>query len=321
MADLQNINIRVLMILLLVSAVLAYGLYQVASEFISMPSSAARKAVLSMKKTKTSFTETLTIPAANFLSKKIHLNAERRSTLEKKLYSADIQYSPEFFIANSIAEGVLVALFSVPVYFLAPLMGFIFKAMGINETALAFLNVILPITSMFCIIMGIMVYVKRIQELDQIIKKKGEKIDGDLVLFASTIKQQLAYSRDVMSILQSYRKICSPEFTHELDKTIADMKTGNYETALRHLESRVPSVGLSEIIRGLLAVMRGDDQRGYFEMLTHDLTVKSKEDLKRAALKRPDKLKPVTVLLLCAFMAMYLYVIILQIAEQMSPLF
>ncbi|MGN1108918.1 MAG: hypothetical protein ACI4RK_06000 [Oscillospiraceae bacterium] len=321
MADLQNINIRVLMILLLVSAVLAYGLYQVASEFISMPSSAARKAVLSMKKTKTSFTETLTIPAANFLSKKIHLNAERRSTLEKKLYSADIQYSPEFFIAKSIAEGVLVALFSVPVYFLAPLMGFIFKAMGINETALAFLNVILPITSMFCIIMGIMVYVKRIQELDQIIKKKGEKIDGDLVLFASTIKQQLAYSRDVMSILQSYRKICSPEFTHELDKTIADMKTGNYETALRHLESRVPSVGLSEIIRGLLAVMRGDDQRGYFEMLTHDLTVKSKEDLKRAALKRPDKLKPVTVLLLCAFMAMYLYVIILQIAEQMSTLF
>lgn len=321
MADLQNINIRVLMILLLVSAVLAYGLYQVASEFISMPSSAARKAVLSMKKTKTSFTETLTIPAANFLSKKIHLNAERRSTLEKKLYSADNQYSPEFFIAKSIAEGVLVALFSVPVYFLAPLMGFIFKAMGINETALAFLNVILPITSMFCIIMGIMVYVKRIQELDQIIKKKGEKIDGDLVLFASTIKQQLAYSRDVMSILQSYRKICSPEFTHELDKTIADMKTGNYETALRHLESRVPSVGLSEIIRGLLAVMRGDDQRGYFEMLTHDLTVKSKEDLKRAALKRPDKLKPVTVLLLCSFMAMYLYVIILQIAEQMSTLF
>ena len=321
MADLQNINIRVLMILLLVSAVLVYGLYQVASEFISMPSSAARKAVLSMKKTKTSFTETLTIPAANFLSKKIHLNAERRSTLEKKLYSADIQYSPEFFIAKSIAEGVLVALFSVPVYFLEPLMGFIFKAMGINETALAFLNVILPITSMFCIIMGIMVYVKRIQELDQIIKKKGEKIDGDLVLFASTIKQQLAYSRDVMSILQSYRKICSPEFTHELDKTIADMKTGNYETALRHLESRVPSVGLSEIIRGLLAVMRGDDQRGYFEMLTHDLTVKSKEDLKRAALKRPDKLKPVTVLLLCAFMAMYLYVIILQIAEQMSTLF
>jgi len=321
MADLQNINIRVLFILFLVSAALAFGLYEVATEFISMPSSSACKAVLSMKKTKTSLSETLTIPAANYLSKKLRLNPERRSTLEKKLYSADIQYSPEFFVAKSIAEGVLIALFSIPVYFIAPLMGFIFRLLKIDETMLAVLNIIMPMVSVACIIMGIMVYVKRIQELDQIIQKKSEKIEGDLVLFSSTIKQQLAVSRDVMKILQSYRKICSPEFTHELDKTIADMKTGNYETALRHLESRVPSVDLSEIIRGLLSVMRGDDQRGYFEMLTHDLTVKSKEELKRAAMKRPDKLKPVTVLLVCAFMAMYLYVIILQIVEQMQGLF
>lgn len=321
MADLQNLNARVVLLLLVVSALLAYGLYQVATEFISIPSSAARKAILSMKKTRSSISETLTIPAANFLAGRIHLNAERHSTLEKKLYSADIQYTPEFFVAKSISEGVLVSLFSIPVYFIGPLMGFVFGLLGIDQTFLAVLNVIMPVVAMLCIVMGIMVYVKRIQELDEIIRKKSEKIDGDLVLFSSTIKQQLAVSRDVMKILQSYRKVCSPEFTHELDKTIADMKTGNYETALRHLESRVPSVGLSEIIRGLLSVMRGDDQRGYFEMLTHDLSVKSKEELKRAALKRPDRLKPVTVLLMVGFMAMYLYVIIFQIVEQMQTLF
>lgn len=321
MADLNNINIRVILILFLVSAVLSYGLYQVVTEFLPIPSKAARKAVLSMKKTRSSISETLTIPVANLLSKKIHLNSERRSTLEKKLYSADIQYSPEFFMAKSICEGVLVALFSVPLYLLLQLFGLLLKSIGVNGMALTVLNVITPIISVFCVILGIMVYVKRIQELDQIIQRKSEKIEGDLVLFSSTIKQQLAVSRDVMKILQSYRKICSPEFTHELDKTIADMKTGNYETALRHLETRVPSVGLSEIIRGLLAVMRGDDQRGYFEMLTHDLTVKSKEELKRVALKRPDKLKPATILLMCSFMAMYLYVIILQIVQQMSAIF
>ncbi len=321
MADLNNINTLVILILFLTSVLMAYGLYQVMAEFISMPSKAARKAVLSMKKTRYSISEALTIPAANYLSKKIHLNSERRSMLEKKLYSADIQYSPEFFTAKSICEGVLVSLFSVPIYLLLPLFGLIFKLLGFNEAMLAVLNIIIPIVSMFCVVLGIMVYVKRIQELDQIIHKKSEKIDGDLVLFASTIKQQLAVSRDVMKILQSYRKVCSIEFTHELDKTIADMKTGNYETALRHLESRVPSVGLSEIIRGLLAVMRGDDQRDYFEMLTHDLIVKSKEELKRIALKRPEKLKPATILLMCSFMAMYLYVIIYQIVEQMSSMF
>ena len=56
-------------------------------------------------------------------------------------------------------------------------------------------------------------------------------------------------------------------------------------------------------------------------MLAHDLTVKSKEELKRTAMKRPQKLKPVTVLMLLSFLAMYLYVIIVQIAEQMQTLF
>lgn len=321
MADLQNLNLKVVLLIFLVSALLAYGIYQVAMEFIDLPSSAARKAVLSMKRTRDSFSESLTIPAANFLSGRIRLNEERRSTLEKKLYSADIHYTPEFFVAKSISEGVLVSLFSIPIYFIGPLLGLLFGSSGIDQTFLAVINVLMPIISLLCIVMGIMVYVKRMQELDEMIRKKSEKIEGDLVLFASTIKQQLAVSRDVMSILLSYRKVCSPEFTHELDKTIADMKTGNYETALRHLESRVPSVGLSEIIRGLLSVMRGDDQRGYFEMLTHDLSVRSKEELKRAALKRPEKLKPVTILLMAAFIAMYLYVIIVQIVEQMQTIF
>lgn len=107
----------------------------------------------------------------------------------------------------------------------------------------------------------------------------------------------------------------------ELDITIADMKTGNYENALRNLEMRVPSIGLSEIIRGLLAVMRGDNQQSYFEMLEHDLTVKGKEELKRIAIKRPEKLKPVTAVLVLSFLAMYVYVLITVISEQLSQMF
>ena len=78
---------------------------------------------------------------------------------------------------------------------------------------------------------------------------------------------------------------------------------------------------LSEIIHGLLAVMRGDDQRGYFEMLAHDLAVEDKERLKRIALKRPEKLKPATMLLIVAFLMMYLYVIGYQIVVQMTTMF
>lgn len=42
---------------------------------------------------------------------------------------------------------------------------------------------------------------------------------------------------------------------------IADMKTGNYENALIHFETRIGSPMLSDVIRGLIGVLRGDDQR------------------------------------------------------------
>ncbi len=293
----QIYNILLVLLIFVSSVILAFGLYEVLMDYIDISSPKARKAVLAMKRSKTTMTESLTIPMAGFITKYIHLDAERKSTLQKKLYSAEIHYTPEFYTAKAIAESILIAAFGLPLYLLHPML------------------------TLVCVVLGVSVYFKNIQELDEIIKKKTEKIDGELVLFASTIKQQLVGSRDVMKILQSYRKICGAEFTHELDMTIADMKTGNYETALRNLESRIPSVGLSEIIRGLLAVMRGDDQRSYFEMLTHDLSVKSKEELKRKALKRPEKLKPVTVLLLGSFLAMYLYVIIYMVATQLTEMF
>ena len=290
-------DFRQVLLILLAAVMLGVGMYWVITDYLAVPSPKARKAVLALKNTNTSFSEALTIPIAKFLVKYVNLDETRHTTMQRKLYSAEIHYTPEFYTAKAIAEGIVVALFAIPAYF------------------------IMPLISIVCIVLGVSVYFKNMEDLDEIIRKKSEKINGELVLFASTIKQQLATSRDVMKILQSYRKVCGTEFLHELDMTIADMKTGNYETALRNLESRIPSVGLSEIIHGLLAVMRVNDQRGYFEMLAHDLSVEDKERLKRIALKRPEKLKPATMLLIGAFLLMYLYVIGYQIMIQMNTMF
>lgn len=276
---------------------IAYGVYQVAMDFVDAPSRRARRAVQSLKRTKRSAIDAITIPVANFLTPHIRLSYERRNTLQRKLYSAGVFYSPEFFTAKALSEALFMVALAIPAYFIFPFLSVVFLVLAVS------------------------VYFKNGQEIDDIVKKKTEKIDGELVLFASTIKQQLTTSRDVMKILQTYRKVCGDEFMRELDITIADMKTGNYENALRNLEMRVPSIGLSEIIRGLLAVMRGDNQQSYFEMLEHDLTVKGKEELKRIAIKRPEKLKPVTVVLVLSFLAMYVYVLITVISEQLSQMF
>ena len=65
--------------------------------------------------------------------------------------------------------------------------------------------------------------------------------------------------------------VAGKDFGAELDQTIADMKTGNYENALIHFETRIGSPMLSDVIRGLIGVLRGDDQRMYFKMICFDM--------------------------------------------------
>lgn len=297
MEFLRGANPLVVLMIILGFVLLAYGLYQIFADFLNVPSRGAKRAVLALESKKKSLFESITIPLAQKIEPHYKMDEQKKSTMQKKLYSAQIHYSPEFYMSKAVAEGLVVACLAIPMYF------------------------IFPLVSILCIVLGISIYYKHLEDLDEIIRKKSEKIDGELAMFASTIKQQLATSRDVMKILVSYRKICGDELVHELDMTIADMKTGNYETALKNLEMRIPSVGLSEIIRGLLAVIRGDDQRGYFEMLAHDLAVSDKERLKRIALKRPDKLKVATILMVMSFLVMYLYVIGYQIFIQMQDIF
>ena len=69
-------------------------------------------------------------------------------------------------------------------------------------------------------------------------------------------------------------KKCRRKLRQELEITIADMKSGNEETALTRLESRIGSTMLSDVVRGLISVKRGDNGVMYFEMLNHALLSK-----------------------------------------------
>ena len=64
---------------------------------------------------------------------------------------------------------------------------------------------------------------------------------GEIPRFALTVGQSLENDRDVLKILTSYRRVAGKDFGAELDQTIADMKTGNYENALIRFETRIGS--------------------------------------------------------------------------------
>jgi len=136
------------------------------------------------------------------------------------------------------------------------------------------------------------VYSQQGKKLKQELEKRKWLIERELPQFSGTIRQSLNSTHDVIAILESYRKVCGASLQSEIDRTLNDMKTGNPERALKALESRVNSAELSQLTRGLIGVMRGDDQRIYFDMLTDEYRKAQDAAVARELINRPGKLLP-----------------------------
>ena len=122
-------------------------------------------------------------------------------------------------------------------------------------------------------------------------------------------------------MLESYQKNAGKAFKNELSITIADMRTGNFEGALTRLEARVSSAMLSDIVRGLIGVLRGDDGVTFFRMLSHDMKQLELQRLKKLAMERPPKIRKYSFLLLGCMLLLYMGVMGYQILSTMSGMF
>jgi hypothetical protein len=87
------------------------------------------------------------------------------------------------------------------------------------------------------------------------------------------------------------------------------------------METRLNSSSLSETIRGLIGVLRGDDGVVYFQMLSHDLKQLELQRLKTIAMKRPAKIRKYSFAMLFCFLMMYLSVMFVEIIETLGKLF
>lgn len=125
---------------------------------------------------------------------------------------------------------------------------------------------------------------------DDVLKKKRDALEHELPRFVATVAQQLKASRDVLTILERYRKTAGDAMRSEPDITVADMQSGNLETALVRFESRMGSAMLSDVVRGLVGVIRGDNSVAFFELLAHDFKQFEIQRLKLLAMKRPGKI-------------------------------
>jgi Flp pilus assembly protein TadB len=287
-------------ILIPFACLFSIGLYFLLAGILKIPTLATTKAVIAVtrreKKQAKSF-EAIVFDLAVKLSRFIKMNEYKKRKMTATLKSADVSLSPEIYTAKAIVKALL---------FLSP----------------AFLClVILPILAPIFIFLAIAIFFKEYGAADEIVKKKREAIENELPRFVNTLTQELKASRDILSIIEAYQKHAGIAFRTELEITIADMKSGSHETALTRFEARMGSSQLSDVIRGLIAVMRGDNGVVYFQMLAHDLKQLEVQKLKMIALKRPGKIKKYSFYMLMCFLLMYLAIIAMEIFTAFGTLF
>jgi Flp pilus assembly protein TadB len=301
-ALLQRIEVtRVLyLILLCFGTLFGLGAFFLLAGLLRLPTSASTKAVLTVtsrgKSQKGSINAVLFDMAAR-LSPLVHLDGYKRKKLEAQLKSAEIKMSPETYIAAAWVKAGLIALLIIPAL------------------------LIFPILAPVIVFLAVAVYFKEQKRADEIVQQRREEIEAELPRFVNTIEQELRASRDVLNILKSYQRNAGHAMKRELEITIADMASGNEENALTRMESRIGSTMLSDVVRGLISVKRGDNGIMYFQMLSMTFKQLELQKLKLEAMKQPGKMRKYSFMLLGCFLLMYLGVLGYVVLEAFGELF
>lgn len=287
-------------ILLLFSVTFSMGIYMIFKDLMGLPSGRAIKAVQVIDKRERKKIKNMDVIINDWairLSKLVHLTDYGRRKLVATLISANIKLSPEAFVARAWVKASLVLLLIIPALLIFPM--------------------VFPVI----VFLAVAVYFKEIRSADDMMRKRREEMEFELPRFVSTLSQELKASRNVLSILESYKQNAGDSFKRELEITVADMKSGTYESALTRLETRLNSPSLSETIRGLIGVLRGDDGVVYFQMLAHDLKQLELQRLKTIAMKRPARVRKYSFAMLFCFLLMYLSVMFVEIIKTLGNLF
>ena len=271
-------------LLFLFGTALAAGLYFVLADLLKIPRLATERALISAGRRERSLVkalEALILGWALKLAPLIRMDEYKYRRLESKLTAAGLDMTPQVYTAYSILKPCLILLGIIPCL------------------------LILPILSPLIVVLAVLTWFKESRRADELVKARMELIEGELPRFVATIHQELAASRDVLRILENYKKHAGSDFGRELDVLTADMR----------------SAIISDIVRGLIGILRGDDGRMYFQMLSHDLKALELQRLKAKAAKIPPKIRVFSFIMLMCFMMTYIVIIVYQIVNSLGSLF
>ena len=287
-------------LLFLFGTALAAGLFFIAADILKLPRLSTEKALLSAgraERKQMKSLDALFLSWAIKLSRYIHMDEYKRSHLARMLNAAGMDMTPEVFTAYTIVKPCAMLLLAIPCL------------------------IVFPLLALVVVVLAILTYFKESRKAEEKVSERRDKIEAELPRFVATNEQELASNRDVLTILENYKNHAVAEFAAELDVLTADMRSSSYEAALVRFEGRIASPMLSDITRGLIGVLRGDNGRLYFQMLSHDLKQQELQRLKAKAAKIPPKIRVFSFIMLACFMLTYIVVLAMVILDSMALLF
>ena len=275
-------------LLFLFGIFLALGMFLLTADLLRLPRLATQRAMLSVgrqEKKQARSVEALLMGWAIKLAPHIHMDEYKRGRLKNTLAAAGLNMTPEEYTAFAMIKTGAVLLTVIPCL------------------------LIFPMLALIVVLLAVAVYFKEIRRAEEKLSAKRDEIEAELPRFVATITQELAASRDVLSMIEHYKQNSGPVFSAELDVLTADMRSGSYEAALTRFEARFNSL------------LRGDNGVHYFQMLSHDMKQLELQRLKAKAMKIPPKIRVFSFVLLMCFLVTYLSIIIYEIIHSLGGMF
>lgn len=248
-------------LLILFGAVFLYSIFSIILKVPSFKTSRAFKQDSEKSGLLTDLVDKLT----QKLAPKIKLTIVKKNKLEKMLAVASSTKSPEELTAKAYVKALLP-------------LGLIF--------IFAFVE---PIFCLLPVILSLYLYRREFNLINEAGEKRQRNIETETLKFVMYMANALKTEKNIMTCIESYKMNFNTPLTEELTVTVAEMKIGNYEKALKNMEMRNNSSSISRLTRGLLSAMKGDEMTLYFENLGYELSNEWEQSLKRQALlKKPQ---------------------------------
>ena len=172
-------------LLIIFGIFLGLGLFFLLANALKIPYLKTSKAVMNTgrndKKLSKSI-EAILLGIAAKLGKIIPMDKYKKSRLESTLKSAGIKMTPETFTALAFVKAFCIAGLAIPCSFIFPL--------------------VIP----FVIILAVAVYFRETGKADERMREKRDAIEQELPRFVATVEQELKNSRDVLSIMENFKK-------------------------------------------------------------------------------------------------------------------